>query len=136
MNKANLIRLPVIVSALVLLSTVAFADFNLFGSPKATAALDSPAQMQAIQNAQFTDRDALLSGLERRIEATRGALAKLTLSDSLRETLTKADDALVEGIKATREATADDWEATRGKLADLFSAYASAVRQADEASAK
>lgn len=136
MNKANLIRLPVIVSALVLLSTVAFADFNLFGSPKASAALESSAQMQAIQNAQFTDRDALLSDLERRVEATRGALEKLTLPDSVREALTKADDALAEGIKATREATADDWEATRGKLADLFSTYASVVKQADEASAK
>lgn len=136
MNNANQIRLPVIVSALVLLSTVAFADFNLFGSPKASAALDSSAQLQEIQNAQFTDRDALLSGLERRIEATRGALGKLTLPDSLKDALTQADDALAEGIKVARDATADNWEDARGKLASLFSAYASAVIQADEASAK
>lgn len=136
MNKTNSIRLPVIVSALVLCSTVAFAEFNPFGSTKASAALDSSAQIRAIQSAPFAERDSLLSDLEQRVEASRNALGKLTLADALRDDLKKADDALVGGIRKAQKASAENWEIVRSELTSLLSTYASVVKQADEAGEK
>ncbi|MBA4138777.1 MAG: hypothetical protein C0518_15840 [Opitutus sp.] len=136
MNKTNPIRLSVIVSALVLCGTVAFAEFNPFGSTKASAALESSAQIRAIHKAQFTERDGLLSDLEQRVGASREALGKLTLSDALRDDLKKADDALASGIRKARDSSAENWEIVRSELAGLLSAYASVVRQADEATSK
>lgn len=130
-------RLPVVLTALLLTGTAAFAQLNMpqpqADGRKVAATIDSTTTLRVILNAKFDEREELLTGIEARVRTADSVLGGLTLPDSTKDELKNASQALTEGIAKSRNATADDWEKVRADLSDRYSAYAQAAVRAEEA---
>lgn len=128
-------RLPVLLSALLLCGTGAFAQPNPPPGQKLVATVDATATARAIQSATFDDRETVLTGLEARLTAVHEILAGCTLSDSNKDDVKKATEAVRNHIRASRDSTAADWPHVRSRLDEAYSDYVATVLRVQEEAA-
>jgi hypothetical protein len=132
-------RLSVVLTALLLTGTAAFAQLSMSQSQpegrKVATTIDSTTTLRIILSAKFDEREELLAGIESRVRTADSILSALTLPDSAKDELKNASQALTEGIAKSRNSTAADWEKVRAELSDRYSAYAQAAVRAEQAAA-
>jgi hypothetical protein len=112
----------------------------------ASASLNTADSVHAIQAQAMDSREQLLAELHTRVDASAKAMASVRKSGAkldgdakMKFSAASADvkareKTLQKSLKAAEKADASTWGAARAKLADDFSAYASAVAQAEVAS--
>ena len=137
MKHKSTLRSTVVLSALLLSGTAAFAQLNIPRHPadgrKVVLAVDSTATLRIILSAQFDSREELLASIETRMRSANDHLGSLSLPDAVKDELRKVTDALTTGIAKSRNSTADDWAKVRAELSDRYSAYAEAAVRAEQA---
>jgi hypothetical protein len=145
----NLFQRSLIVSALLLAGSVAFAQLGLVvaASPSkaASTALLLTSASTAIKNCAFDSRNALLADIESRVRAARDAVADLerearSLAGEARDDFKSAlkdvrmrEGALQESIRTAKRATKDGWPDQRALLASNYGDYAGAVTRLETA---
>ncbi len=132
-------RLTVVLSALLLAGTAAFAQLNIprdqSEGRKVSTTVDSATTLRVIQSAKFDTREEILSNIEVRVRTADAVLGSLTLPDSAKDEIKKATDALTESIQKSRASSADDWEKVRSELSERYTAYAEAAVRAEQTAA-
>jgi formiminotetrahydrofolate cyclodeaminase len=141
MKKVATHRLTVVLSALLLSGTAAFAQSSMSqdadSGRRISATVDSSVTTRAIQSTEYDARAELLSGIEARMNAADSILSSFVLPESAKKEVKAVSDALTESIRKARNSTAADWAQVRLELSDRYTAFAEvAIRTEQSASAK
>lgn len=128
--------LSVVLSALMLSGTVAFAQPSTPRNPesarKLEAAIATSATTQAIQSATFENREQVLADLEAHLRAAAAILSTQKLGEKDGKDVEQAVATVDASIRKARGAVAADWDQVRSEVNDSFAAYAAVAIRAEQ----